>query len=90
MSAETPRIQDYDVDVIRALAREVPVLLVLTQCVDEERAEALETSIAAENLPIDGPPLRTLARERTVAGHTIPPKGLKELVERTHEILPEG
>ncbi len=90
MSAETPRIQDYDVDVIRALAEEVPVLLVLTQCVDDERAEDLETAIAAENLPIHGAPLRTLARERTVAGHTIPPRGLEELVERTHEILPEG
>ncbi len=90
LSAETPRIQDYDVDVIKALAHEVPVLLVLTQCVDDERAEALESAIADENLPSHGPPLRTLARERTVAGHTVPPHGLEELVERTHEILPEG
>ena len=90
MSAETPRVQDYDVDVIKALAEEVPVLLVLTQCVDDERADALETAIATEDLPIRGPPLRTLARQRTVAGHTIPPKGLEELVERTHEILPEA
>jgi uncharacterized protein (DUF697 family)/GTP-binding protein EngB required for normal cell division len=90
MSAETPRVQDYDVDVIRALAEEVPVLLVLTQCVDDQRAAALEAAIAAEHLPVHGSPLRTLARERTVAGHTIPPKGLEELVERTHEILPEG
>ena len=90
MSAETPRVQDYDVDVIKALAEEVPVLLVLTQCVDDERAQALEAALAAENLPIHGPPLRTLARERRVAGQTIPPKGLEELVERTHEILPEA
>jgi uncharacterized protein (DUF697 family)/GTP-binding protein EngB required for normal cell division len=90
MSAETPRVQDYDVDVIKALADEVPVLLVLTQCVDDERAEALEIAIAAEHLPIHGPPLRTLARERRIAGHTIPPTGLEELVERTHEILPEA
>ena len=90
MSAETPRIQDYDVEVVKALAEEVPVLIVLTQCVDHERAQALEDAIAAENLPTHGPPLRTLARERTVAGHTIPPTGLEELVERTHEILPEA
>ena len=90
MSAETPRVQDYDVDVVKALAEEVPVLLVLTQCVDGERADALETVIAAENLPIHGPPLRTLARERRVAGHTIPPTGLEDLVERTHDILPEA
>lgn len=90
MSAETPRIQDYDVEVVKALAGEVPVLIVLTQCVDDERARALEDAITAENLPTHGPPLRTLARERSVAGHTIPPKGLEELVERTHEILPEA
>jgi uncharacterized protein (DUF697 family) len=90
MSAETPRIQDYDVDVVKALAEEVPVLVVLTQCVDDDRAHALEHAIAAENLPTHGPPIRTLARERRVAGHPIPPKGLEELVERTHEILPEA
>jgi len=90
MSAETARLQDYDIDVVKALAEEVPVLIVLTQCVDDERAQALEDAIAAEHLPIHGPPLRTLARERTVAGHTIPSHGLEELVERTHEILPEG
>ena len=54
MSAETPRVQDYDVDVIKALTAEVPVLLVLTQCVDDERAEALETAIAAETCPFTG------------------------------------
>jgi uncharacterized protein (DUF697 family) len=90
MSPETARLQDYDIEVVKALAEEVPVLIVLTQCVDDERAQALEDAIAAENLPIHGPPLRTLARERTVAGHTIPSHGLEELVERTHEILPEG
>jgi uncharacterized protein (DUF697 family)/GTP-binding protein EngB required for normal cell division len=90
ISAETQRIQDYDVEVVKALAEEVPVLIVLTQCVDDDRAQALEDAIAAENLPTHGPPLRTLARERRVAGHTIPPKGLEELVERTHEILPEA
>ena len=90
MSAEAQRIQDYDVEVIKALAEEVPVLIVLTQCVDDQRAEALERAVAAENLPTHGPPLRTLARERTFAGHTIPPFGLEELVERTHDILPEA
>jgi uncharacterized protein (DUF697 family)/GTP-binding protein EngB required for normal cell division len=90
ISAESQRIQDYDVEVVKALAEEVPVLIVLTQCVDDERAQALEDAIAAEDLPTHGPPLRTLARERRVAGHRIPPKGLEELVERTHEILPEA
>jgi uncharacterized protein (DUF697 family)/GTP-binding protein EngB required for normal cell division len=84
------RLQDYDVEIVRALADEVPVILVLTQCIDDERADALEQAIRAENLPIDGKPVRTLAREARVAGHTIPTRGLEELVERTNSILPEA
>lgn len=84
------RIQDFDIEIVQALAGEVPVILVLTQCIDDERAGDLEQVIAAESLPIEGPPVHTLARERRVAGQTVPPKGLEELVERTNDILPEA
>jgi uncharacterized protein (DUF697 family)/GTP-binding protein EngB required for normal cell division len=90
IDAGQTRVQDYDVEIVDALAAEVPVILVLTQCIDEERADALERAIAAEKLPIEGNPVRTLARERRVAGHTIAPRGLEELVERTNDILPEA
>ena len=90
IDAGQTRVQDYDVEIVRALAAEVPVILVLTQCIDDQRATALEQTIAAEKLSIEGSPVRTLARERTVAGHTIPPRGLEELVERTDDILPEA
>jgi uncharacterized protein (DUF697 family)/GTP-binding protein EngB required for normal cell division len=90
IDAGQTRVQDYDAEIVRALAAEVPVILVLTQCIDDERATALEQAIAAEKLPIEGTPVRTLARERSVAGHTIPPRGLEELVERTNDILPEA
>jgi small GTP-binding protein len=90
IDAGQTRVQDYDVEIIDALAAETPVILVLTQCIDDERASALEQTIAAENLPIEDSPVRTLARERRLAGHTIPPRGLEELVERTNDILPEA
>jgi small GTP-binding protein len=90
IDAGQTRVQDYDVEIVGALSAEVPVILVLTQCIDEERAGALERAIAAEQLSIEGNPVRTLARERRVAGHTIPPRGLEELVERTNDILPEA
>lgn len=90
IDAGQTRVQSYDVEIVDALAAEVPVILVLTQCIDEDRASALERAIAAENMPVEGSPIRTLARERRVAGHTIPPQGLEELVERTNEILPEA
>ena len=90
IDAGQTRVQDYDVGIVEALAAEVPVILVLTQCIDDDRAASLERAIAAEKLPIEGRPIRTLARERRVAGHTIPPRGLEELVERTDDILPEA
>jgi uncharacterized protein (DUF697 family)/GTP-binding protein EngB required for normal cell division len=90
IDAGQTRVQDYDVEVAGALAAEVPVILVLTQCIDDERAGALERAIASEKLSIEGAPVRTLARERRVAGHAIPPRGLEELVERTNDILPEA
>jgi uncharacterized protein (DUF697 family)/GTP-binding protein EngB required for normal cell division len=90
IDAGQTRIQGYDVDVITALADEVPVILVLTQCVDEDRVSALETAIAAEHLPIQGVPVRTLAKARRVGEQTIEPTGLEELVWRTEQILPKA
>lgn len=84
------RIQDYDIEIVRALAGELPVILVLTQCIDDEVAGALEQVIRDEQLPIAGPPVRVLARERIVAHHKLPPRGLEELAERTNNILPEA
>ena len=90
VDAGQARIQNYDVEIVRALAEEVPVILVLTQCIDDERTDALEQAIAAEKLPVQGEPVRTLARARRLAGQTLPPSGLEELVERTNDILPEA
>jgi uncharacterized protein (DUF697 family)/GTPase SAR1 family protein len=90
IDAGQARIQGYDVDVIRALADEVPVILVLTQCVDQDRVVALEAAIAAEDLPIQGVPVRTLAKVRRIGGQTIEPAGLEELVRRTEQILPKA
>ena len=90
VDAGQTRIQSYDVDVIKALADEVPVILVLTQCVDDERVSALEAAIAAEDLPIQGVPVRTLAKARRIGEQTIEPTGLEELVARTEQILPKA
>src|SRR3984957_10361000 len=90
IDAGQTRIQGYDVDVIKALADEVPVILVLTQCVDQDRVSALEAAIAAEALPIQGAPVRTLAKARRIGEQTIEPTGLEELVRRTEQILPKA
>ncbi len=91
IDAGQTRVQDYDTEIVRALAQEIPVILVFTQCIDDERADALEQTIAEANLPIvDAHPVRTLARPRNVGGTTIEPRGLEELVRLTHRILPEA
>jgi uncharacterized protein (DUF697 family) len=90
IDAGQTRIQDYDVEIVRALADEAPVLVVFTQCIDDERADALESAIAVEKLPIEGRPVRTLAKARRLAGETLQPRGLEDLVQRTNDILPEA
>jgi uncharacterized protein (DUF697 family)/GTP-binding protein EngB required for normal cell division len=90
VDAGQTRIQGYDVDVIRALADELPVILVLTQCVDNDRVTGLEAAIVAERLPIQGDPVRTLAKARRIGEQTIEPTGLEELVRRTEQILPKA
>src|SRR4051794_8150855 len=62
MDAGQTRVQDYDVEIIRALAEDVPVVLVFTQTIDDERADALEETIQQADLPIEGGrAVRTLA-----------------------------
>jgi uncharacterized protein (DUF697 family)/GTPase SAR1 family protein len=91
MDAGQTRVQDYDIDIIRALAEDVPVVLVFTQTIDDERADALERTIQEADLPIEGGrAVRTLAEARRIGGQTLEPRGLEELVRLTNELLPEA
>lgn len=90
VDAGQSRVQDYDLEIVRALADELEVILVLTQCVDDVRAGELESVLAAEKLPVRGEPIRTLAKPRTLMDRTLPARGLEELVARTNDILPEA
>jgi uncharacterized protein (DUF697 family)/GTPase SAR1 family protein len=91
MDAGQTRVQDYDVDIIRALAEDVPVVLVFTQTIDDDRANALEATIHEADLPIEGgKAVRTLAESRRIGHQTLKPRGLEELVRLTNELLPEA
>jgi uncharacterized protein (DUF697 family) len=91
MDAGQTRVQDYDLEIIRALADDVPVLLVFTQTIDPERADALEETLREADLPLEGGrPIRTLATARRIGGQTLDPAGLEELVRATKEALPEA
>jgi len=91
MDAGQTRVQDYDIEIIRALAEEVPVILVFTQTIDDERADALEATIREVDLPIaGGRAVRTLAESRRIKRQNLKPTGLEELVRLTNELLPEA
>jgi uncharacterized protein (DUF697 family)/GTP-binding protein EngB required for normal cell division len=91
MDAGQTRVQDYDVEIIRELAEEVPVILVFTQTIDDRRADELEASIREDDLPIaGGHAVRTLAEARRIGNQTLAPKGLEELVRLTDDLLPEA
>ena len=67
MDAGQTRVEDYDVEIMRELAEEVPVILVFTQVIDEERADGLEAAVRDANLQLVGNHVvRTLALPRTI------------------------
>lgn len=91
MDAGQARVQDYDVDIMKALAEEVPVILVFTQVIDDERADALEKTVLEAELDLEGgKAVRTLAQERRIGRETLPVRGLEDLVRLTDDALPEA
>ena len=42
MDAGQTRVEDYDLEIMAELAAEIPVILVFTQVIDDERADGLE------------------------------------------------
>lgn len=93
MDAGQTRVQDYDVDIIRALSEEVPVILVFTQVIDDERADELEQTVLDPDLGLQfegGKAVRTLAQERRIGGQLLPARGREDLVRLTAEVLPEA
>jgi uncharacterized protein (DUF697 family)/GTP-binding protein EngB required for normal cell division len=91
MDAGQTRVEDYDVEIMAALADEVPVILVFTQVIDEERADGLEAAVRDANLELAGNhAVRTLAQPRTIGTQTLESRGLEELVRMTDQLLPEA
>jgi uncharacterized protein (DUF697 family)/GTP-binding protein EngB required for normal cell division len=97
VAAESKRIQDYEVELIRTLSERVPTIIVLTQCLGpddlatNEFAKALTGVIGDNKLDVaEGSPLLTLALPRRVGQQTIEPFGLDQLVRLSYRLLPEG
>jgi uncharacterized protein (DUF697 family) len=87
------RFETVESDIVRALAKDVLVALVLTQCPtpDDHRALKFAQYLTSLGLPIlDGQCFMTLAEEDRVAGVKLAPFGLPDLVRSIYHQLPDA
>ncbi len=87
------RFETVESDIVRALSKDVLVALVLTQCPtpDDARANKFARYLTSLGLPVlDGQCFMTLAEEDNVAGVTLPPFGLPDLVSSIYHQLPDA
>jgi uncharacterized protein (DUF697 family)/GTP-binding protein EngB required for normal cell division len=87
------RFEKVESDIIRALAKDVLVALVLTQCPTPDDARAVKFSryLTSLDLPVlDGRCFMTLAEEDDVAGVKLAPFGLPDLVSSIYHQLPDA
>lgn len=88
INAQSNRIEDYEINWIKELAEKIPVIVVLTQSVFDN-AKEMEKKIDSLNLDIRGIQ-RIIAQPFTIGNITVERSGLKELMEITYQVLPEG
>jgi uncharacterized protein (DUF697 family)/GTP-binding protein EngB required for normal cell division len=87
------RFEAVESEIVRALAKDVLVALVLTQCPssDDARANNFARYLRSLDLPVlDGQCFMTLAEEDNVAGVKLPPFGLPDLVSSIYHQLPDA
>lgn len=87
LNANMSRIESYEIELIRALSEQLPVILVLTQTIGEETAK-FEQYLQSMSLPVEAI-VPILAKDfRIQKTHTIPAFGLQELIDVTLEVIP--
>ncbi|MGH3812494.1 MAG: GTPase [Pseudonocardiaceae bacterium] len=87
------RFETVESDIVEALAKDVLVALVLTQCPtpDDARANKFARYLTSLELPVlDGQCFMTLAEEDNVAGVKLSPFGLPDLVSSIYHQLPDA
>ncbi|WP_025728126.1 YcjF family protein [Atopobacter phocae] len=89
INAQSKRIEPAEIQLIKRIASEVPVLLVITQSIGTPAADFAQY-IQSLNLPIEGI-FNVMAKPYPIYEQvTIPASGLKELVDQTFETIPES
>lgn len=88
IQATSSRIEDMELELIKDISENIPVILVLTQALGQP-AEDFKRYLENMNLPVAG--IQTVMSEAYVISddYTIPAFGLKELVSKSLEVIPE-
>jgi uncharacterized protein (DUF697 family)/predicted GTPase len=89
IQATSSRIEDSEIDMIQAISEKIPVVLVLTQSIGEQAAE-FEKVLTEMNLPVAAVH-SVLAQPYVISDdYTVEAFGLKELIARTFNLIPES
>lgn len=86
IAAPSDRIEDVEIEFIQDIANEnIPIILVLTKVYSKASATKFAETIRAMNLPI-----KAIIQVLALGEEDFAAFGVKELVEKTNEILPEA
>lgn len=87
LNANMSRIESYEIELISAIAQQLPVILVLTQTIGEE-TERFEQYLQSMALPVEAI-VPVLAKDyRIQKSYSIQSFGLQELIDITLEVMP--
>ncbi|MGO4938098.1 YcjF family protein [Fundicoccus sp. Sow4_H7] len=89
LNANMARIEQYELDLIKALGQQLPVILVLTQTLGEEnKTFEIYINQLAQAIPVKAV-IAVLAKDFTLQGNqSIKAFGLQELIDKTIELIP--
>lgn len=88
IQATSSRIEESEIKMIEAISKKIPVILVLTQSIGEQ-AKEFHHYLEELNLPVTA--VHSILAQAYVISdeYTVQPFGLKELIERTINLIPE-
>ena len=89
LNTGSSRQESFEEGFIRELSEILPVVVVLTQSLQEDNVRELSEYIGSLRLSIKGM-VSVIAKPYAISGHHIPAFGLEELVSVTFTLLPES
>ncbi|MFH5836026.1 YcjF family protein [Proteiniclasticum sp. C24MP] len=89
LNAGSSRLESFEEGFIRELSEVLPVVVVLTQSIQDENTRELSEYIRSLRLNLKGL-VSVIAKPYVISGHHIPSFGLEELVNVTFTLLPES